>query len=164
MAGRGTCENRSVKKNITAAAVQFESVQADKAANLAKVRAFAEAAAGQGVGMAVFPECCLTGYWFLRNLTEAQLRALAEPALDGPCARELLALSRRHGMSIGAGLVEAGEDGRLYNTYLFAMPNGEIQRHRKIHSFESKFIGSGSEYTVFDTPHAAAPAYSSATT
>lgn len=153
MTDAGTWENLSVKKNVTVAAVQFESVQADKPANMAKVRAFVETAAAQGVEIAVFPECCLTGYWFLRHLSQPQLRALAEPAFDGPCSRELLALSRRNGISIGAGLVEAGEDGRLYNTYLFAMPDGEIKRHRKIHSFESEFISSGREYIVFDTPH-----------
>jgi predicted amidohydrolase len=56
-------------------------------------------------------------------------------------------------MTIGAGLVELGEDGHLYNTYVVAMPNGERRRHRKLHAFVSEFISSGSEYTVFDTPH-----------
>ncbi len=140
-------------RNLKAAAVQFEHAPGNKEANLAKVRSFVEQAARQGVEMAVFPECCLSGYWFLRNLSEAQLRDLAEPAFTGPCATELLGMSKRHNMTVGAGLLEAGEDGCLYNTYLVAMPNGELKRHRKLHSFESEFMSSGCEYTVFDTPH-----------
>ncbi|MEO8661019.1 MAG: nitrilase-related carbon-nitrogen hydrolase [Bryobacteraceae bacterium] len=142
-----------MKKNVKVAAVQMESAQGDKGANLATVRDLAAQAAAAGVEIAVFPECCLTGYWFLRRLSEPEMRDLAEPAFDGPCAVELLAMSRQLGMSIGAGLVEAGEDGRFYNTYLFAMPDGGIRRHRKIHAFESEFISAGSEFTVFDTPH-----------
>ena len=30
----------------------------------------------QGVGLLICPECCLTGYWFIRNLTPAHLEAL----------------------------------------------------------------------------------------
>ena len=56
-------------------------------------------------------------------------------------------------MTIGAGLVEITEDSTLYNTYVVAMPNGECRWHRKIHCFVSEYMASGSEYTVFDTPH-----------
>jgi predicted amidohydrolase len=33
------------------------------------------------------------------------------------------------------------------------MPDGQWRRHRKIHAFVSEFLTSGSEFTVFDTPH-----------
>ncbi|CAH7285897.1 hypothetical protein VCHA49P379_30132 [Vibrio chagasii] len=56
-------------------------------------------------------------------------------------------------MSVGAGLIEQGIDGELYNTYVFAMPNGEVQKHRKLHTFVSPYMSSGDQYTVFDTPH-----------
>ena len=55
-------------------------------------------------------------------------------------------------MTIGAGLVELGDDGRLYNTYFVAMADGGFVRHRKIHCFISEHMASGSEVTVFDTP------------
>ena len=64
-----------------------------------------------------------------------------------------MALAKRYEVTIGAGLVEKAGDGSLYNTYVVAMPNGEFQRHRKIHCFVSEYLSSGSEYTVFDTPH-----------
>jgi predicted amidohydrolase len=141
-------------RTLRVASVQFQHVAGDKAANLATVRRFAEAAAAQGVQLILFPECCITGYWFLRNLSEEQWRQdLAEPVFEGPSAQALAAWSRELGMTIGAGLIEVAPDGRLYNCYVVAMPNGDLRRHRKIHAFESDFITSGDEYTVFDTPH-----------
>lgn len=137
---------------IRAAAVQFEHAAADKAANFAKIEAFAERAARESVAILAFPECCVTGYWFLRNLAVGELRALAEPVPDGPSTRRLLDLARRHGMTIGAGLVEADGD-RLFNTYVVAMPDGTWRRHRKSQAFEHDAISAGDEYTVFDTPH-----------
>ncbi len=140
-------------RDIRVASVQFEHAAGDKIANFAKVRGFVEQARAHGVEILAFPECCITGYWFLRNLSRDQLVALAEPVPGGPSTQALLALSRESGMTIGAGLVEIDTDGRMYNTWVVAMPNGEHQRHRKIHSFESDHILSGSEFTVFDTPH-----------
>jgi predicted amidohydrolase len=139
--------------NLTAAAVQFEPVPADKRANLDKIAAFVDRAKQQNVELLVFPECCITGYWHLRNLTEEALRALAEPAVTGPSSAVLLELSRASGMSIGAGFVEINTAGRMYNAYAVAMPDGSIRTHRKIHAFEHPAISCGAEYTVFDTPH-----------
>ena len=66
-------------ENVRVAAVQFEPVQGDKRANLEKIRWFAGQAAQQGVQLLVFPECCITGYWFLRRLSRDELDCLAEP-------------------------------------------------------------------------------------
>jgi len=137
--------------NVRAAAVQFESIQADKAANLETIRRFTAEAAGRGVQLLVFPECCITGYWFLRKLSREQLSQLAEP-VNGPSSAILSELAIRYDMTIGAGMVEADDD-RYYNTYLVAMPDGQVRRHRKLHAFENEHIASGNEFTVFDTPH-----------
>jgi len=139
-------------KNVRVAAVQFEHAPGDKDANLTKIRRFVGEAARQGVQMIAFPECCITGYWFLRNLARDDIAALAEPVFDGPSSRALMALATEHGMIVGAGLVEVADDGTLYNTYVVAMPDGGFQRHRKIHCFISEHMASGSAYTVFDTP------------
>jgi predicted amidohydrolase len=140
-------------RNIRVASVQFEHAAGDKAANLAKINRFARDASAQRVAILAFPECCITGYWFLRNLTREQLLALAEPVPAGSSTQALLGLSRQHGMTIGAGLVEVDEAGLLHNTYVVAMPDGGWRLHRKIHAFESDDIVPGSEFTVFDTPH-----------
>ncbi|HEY2931278.1 MAG TPA: nitrilase family protein [Acidobacteriota bacterium] len=141
----------AVGKTVRAGAVQFEHRAADKQANLEKIRSFARLAAARGVRILAFPECCICGYWFLRNLSRSQLFELAEPVPEGPSLQALKALARQHQMTIGAGLIEVEGD-RLYNTYLVATAAGECYRHRKIHSFESDHISSGSEYTVFDDP------------
>jgi len=139
-------------EDMRVASVQFEHASGDKRANLDKITAFVERAAGQQVQLVVFPECCVTGYWFLRNLSREALEALAEPVPDGPSSRILLGLAEQHTMTVGAGLVEIAGDGKLYNTYVVAMPNGEIRRHRKLHCFISPHMASGSEYTLFDMP------------
>src|SRR5512137_913311 len=140
-------------RNIRAASVQFEHAAGDKAANFEKIRRYAREAAALGVEILAFPECCITGYWFLRNQSRGQLLDLAEPVPEGPSTRALLELSAEHRMTIGAGLVELDQSGLMRNTYVIAMPDGTWRRHRKIHAFESDHIVPGSEFTVFDTPH-----------
>ena len=140
------------QRTLRVATVQMESKAGDKAANFAKMESFVEQAAQQAVKLIVFPECCITGYWFIRNLTPKELEKLAEPILGGESSQRLIGLSKKYGISIGAGLIEAGENGVFYNSYVVAMPNGETRRHRKLQAFEHPLIKSGSEYTVFDLP------------
>jgi predicted amidohydrolase len=137
---------------LRVAAVQMESTDGGKAANFAKVEAFARQAAAQGAELIVFPECCLTGYWFIRKLTREQLRALAEPFPDGPSTQRIRELSRQTGLTIGAGFVEAAGANVFHNSYIVALPDGTVKCHRKLHAFEHELIASGSEYTVFDLP------------
>lgn len=140
-------------RDVRVASVQFEHDPGDKHKNLEKIRAFVEKAAHHRVEMIAFPECCITGYWFLRRLSRNDLVTLAEPVFGGPSSQALVSLSGKYNMTIGAGLVEIAEDGTLYNTYVVALPNGDCQRHRKLHCFVSEHMASGSEFTVFDTPH-----------
>lgn len=150
-------EKTSSKQNtdqriLRVAAVQMESKAGDKAANFAKMESFVEQAAQQAVKLIVFPECCITGYWFIRNLTSKELDHLAEPVLGGESSQRLIELAKKSGVSIGAGLIERGQNGVFYNSYIVAMPNGEAHGHRKLHAFEHPLIRSGTEYTVFDLP------------
>ena len=140
-------------RDIRVATVQFQHAPGDKAYNLGRVRRFVEDAARAKVEIIAFPEMCITGYWHTRKLDRDAFAALAEAVPDGPSSAELLKLSREHGMTIGAGLVERGDDGRFYNSYLVAMPDGRWAVHRKLHVFVSEFLTAGDSYTVFDTPH-----------
>jgi predicted amidohydrolase len=142
----------SDRRLLRVASVQFESQPGDKEANFQKVESFAAEAAAQGVRLVIFPECCLTGYWFIRNLTVDQLSELAEPIPHGPSTRRLAELARRLGITVGAGLVEAAGDGVFHNSYVVALPDGTIHSHRKLHAFEHPAIHSGAEITVFDLP------------
>ena len=139
-------------RTLRVASVQFESAPGNKDANFRKIEAFLERAARQNVRLIVFPECCLTGYWFIRNLSVDALAQMAEPIFDGPSSRRLVKLAKHYAMTIGAGLVEAGPAGEFYNSYVVAMADGSAQRHRKLHAFEHLAMRSGSEFTVFDIP------------
>ncbi len=137
---------------LRAATVQFQHLPGDKEANVATLRAFVEEAARERADLVVFPEMCLTGYWHVRNLDKDAVDALAEPVPDGLLAQALLALAAENGLTIGAGLLERGDDGLNYNTYFVAMPDGRFAKHRKLHAFISEHVASGSDYTVFDLP------------
>ena len=139
-------------KDIRPAAVQFNHTPGDKSKNLDKIRAFVAKAAAKNVELLVFPEMCITGYWHVRKLTREDIQALAEPVPSGPSSQELTVLSAQYNMTIGAGLIECADDGTLYNTYVVAMPDGRIERHRKLHCFISAHMASGNTYTVFDLP------------
>lgn len=140
---------------IRAAAVQFNHIPGDKQANLHIVERFVREAAARNVGLIVFPEMCLSGYWHVRNLSRPEIEALAEPVPDGPSTQRLLALSKETGMTIGAGLIEIADDGRLHNSFVVAMPDGHTAVHRKLHTFISEHMTSGDTYTVFDIPQGA---------
>jgi predicted amidohydrolase len=137
---------------IRVAAVQFEHTAGDKKANFGKIDFFLKKAASSKVDLVVFPECCITGYWFLRKLSKEELKELAEPVFGGVSSHALQMRSKETGMIIGAGLVEVAEGGVMYNTYVVAFPDGRLYSHRKLHCFISKHLSSGSEYTVFTTP------------
>jgi len=132
--------------------VQFHHRADDKSYNLSVIERSCAEAAKQGVKILAFPEMCVTGYWHVQRLGRAELEALAEPVPDGPSTGILQDLSFRHEMAVGAGLIERAEDGRLFNTYVVCLPDGQVHRHRKLHAFESDDISSGDSYTVFDTP------------
>ena len=139
--------------DLRVATVQFQHVASDKSANLEAVCRLTAEAAGKGAELVVFPEMCITGYWHLRNLPQADLEVLAESVPEGECTQALLALAKEHDLSVGAGFIERGEDGRLFNSYVVAMPDGRTACHRKLHAFINEHISCGDQYTVFELPN-----------
>jgi predicted amidohydrolase len=135
------------------ATVQFNHKAGDKEFNLEKIREFVEYAANRDVDLVVFPEMCITGYWHVRHLSKPELESLAEPIPSGASVQRIFDLSKKHNITIGAGLIESTAEGELYNAYVVAMPNGQIEFHRKLHCFISEYMSSGNDYTVFDLPH-----------
>lgn len=138
---------------VRVASVQMESQPGDKEANFRTIETFVTQAANQGVQIILFPECSITGYWFIRNLTATQLAHLAEPIFDGESSRKLCKFSETYNITIGAGLIEVDAMGRYYNTFVVALPDNTMHRHRKIQAFEHPLIEGGDEYTVFDTSY-----------
>ena len=138
---------------LRVATVQLHHLPGDKAGNLALIESYVRDASQQEVELIVFPEMCVTGYWHVRKLDRPDIEALAEEIPHGETTAALLTLSKETKMSIGAGLIERDADGRLFNSYVVAMPNGKWARHRKLHTFISEYMDSGDTYTVFDLPN-----------
>ena len=136
---------------IRAAAVQFNHHAGDIAYNLGRIAHFCRLAAAEGVQLIAFPEMCISGYWHVRNLAHAEIEALAESVPGGSSTQALSRLAQEHNMLIGAGLIEAAEDGNLFNTYVLCDTDGAVHAHRKIHCFISEHMDSGDSFTVFDT-------------
>jgi predicted amidohydrolase len=134
------------------ASVQFQHRAGDKSYNHQVVRQFVQQAARQDVKLIVFPECCLSGYWHLRNLGRKELLDLAESVPESPLCQEVATLASQYAMTIGVGLVEVTADGVLYNAYYVVNEDGSWANHRKLHCFISPHMQSGSEYTVFTGP------------
>jgi N-carbamoylputrescine amidase len=139
-----------MQKTIKAASVQFTHKAGDKAANFAIMESWIQKASEKGVELLVFPEMCITGYWHVRNLNRDKIAKLAEPFPVGESCRKLLEYAKNFNMAIGAGFIEAGCDGELYNAYVVAKPDGELVCHRKLHCFISEHMASGNEFTVFE--------------
>ena len=140
------------KKTIKAAAVQFNHKPGRKKENLNIIGDFVQQAAQAGVEILALPEMCITGYWHVRNLKREEILELAEEVPDGPSTQEIARLSASAGMITGAGLIERSEDGRIFNSYVVCLPDGQVFCHRKLHTFISEYFSCGDRYTVFDTP------------
>ena len=122
-------------------------ISSDPQVNLGRVRAAAEAAAGEGAGLVVFPEGTQARF-------SADLRAVAEP-LDGPFCRGLADAARSTGLSIAAGVFEPAPDGRVFNTTVgFDTDGSLVAVYRKIHLFdalghrESDSVAPGDEVVI----------------
>ncbi len=137
-------------RDIRIAAAQFEHRDADKAYNLGRIAALTGRGAGQGAEVVCFHECAITGYTFLQTLDRDGLRAIAEPVPDGPSTRRLVEIAREHRVVVMAGLVERGEDDRLWNSYVTVGPDGVLATFHKLYPFVSPHLTPGDGYRVID--------------
>ena len=136
--------------DLRIATAQFENRSADKEFNLAAIEELSTRAARMGANAVAFHECSITGYTFARRLSKAQLWDLAEGIPDGPSTAALIAIARRRGIAVLAGLFERGADGEVYKAHVCVDANGLKAKHRKIHPFINPHLKPGSAYTVFD--------------
>jgi deaminated glutathione amidase len=145
---------------IRVACVQLTS-RADKAANLAKMEALVERAAGTGADVVVLPE-----KWNAIG-TADELFASAEPLDGGESVEAMVGWARRHGIVLVGGSITEQREGRekLSNTSVVFDREGELVAvYRKIHLFdvdvggvsyrESEAEEPGEEPVVADVPGA----------
>jgi predicted amidohydrolase len=136
-------------RDIRIAAAQFEYRNADKRYNLSRIRELTKRAVEEGAEIVSFHECCVSGYSFVQTFSRERLLDLAEPVPDGPSIRELIGIAREFRVALLAGLFERQAD-RIFNTVVCVTGEGLIARHRKLHTFVSRHLTPGSDYTVFD--------------
>jgi predicted amidohydrolase len=140
----------SLNPMLRVASIPFASRCGDTGYNVSRIADALERAARERIGLAVFPETCLTGYCSVRKLRYAELDALAE-RIDGPCVDAVADAVARTGVAAGVGLIERAPGGQLFNSYVICLPDGQRHCHRKLHAFEHRRLANGERFTVFDT-------------
>ena len=144
---------------LTVASVQMVSTD-QPAQNLASMQHWVAEAAACGAQLVVLPE-----YWAIMGLGDSDKVALREPYGSSPLQSALAQLAQQHGIWLVGGTLplDAGVDGKIYNSSLVFDPNGVcVARYDKIHLFsfsghnerycESDTIVAGTTPTVVDTP------------
>jgi predicted amidohydrolase len=132
---------------IAIAVVQMDCVVGETAPNLNKIRHFAGLAANLGADLAIFPECCTTGYF-----VGDRLSTLAEPD-DGATAKQLGDIARDRKLHLAIGMFT--KDGNaIRNSQLLFAPDGKrLATYHKTHLFasEREFCRPGDHPVVADT-------------
>ena len=136
-------------RDIRIAAAQFEYRDGDKEFNLTRIRELTAQAVAQGAEVVSFPECCISAYSFVQELSKEQLTELAEPVPEGESIQRLMAISTEFEVPLLAGLIERDED-QLYNTYVCVDGDRLVASFRKLHAFINPHVSSGEEYCVFE--------------
>jgi predicted amidohydrolase len=142
----GLCTEKATEKasspTLRVAAVQMRSSR-DLQANVAKIDEQLAKCARDGVRVAIFPECALTGYFenaFMQGVTAEQLHR-AEQQVAEAC--------RHHNMFAIVG-TPYREGNRLLNSSVVISPAGKIVvRYHKIQLAET-WPTAGSELVVFN--------------
>lgn len=134
----------------TIAAVQFAPRLGQTAANTDRVAGLIESLSREGISLAVFPECSLSGYHLARDAAE-----VAAVEIPGPETRRLSDLADRFRMTLVVGLLERTPAG-LYNAAVVLRPGQAIVTYRKTHLPQmgvDRFCQQGGgPYRPIDTP------------
>jgi predicted amidohydrolase len=135
-----------MKREVKAAAIQFNIRTGDIDTNLEQARNALERLAGSGCQLAVLPEMWSTGYAY----GEINRLALRTPEVLG----ELCRLSSQYRMVIVGSLPEP-HGCKVYNT-AYVMDQGDmVGRYRKLHLFsmmgEDRMLEGGDSWLVVDT-------------
>ena len=130
------------------ALAQIATVNGEIETNLAiHLRSIADAVA-RGADLIIFPELSLTGY----NVRE-RAAELARP-VESPLWRPLIEASQ--GIDVFCGLIELGDDFRVFNTGAYLAGGALRHRHRKIYLptygrfDEGRYFARGDHVRAFD--------------
>lgn len=132
------------------ACIQFRARLGDVEYNLAQMAQWCARAAAEKAAVALFPECCLTGYCRPRQMAE-----LAQP-FSGKIKERLAEIAQQSNLMLVFGMPEK-EGQQNYNALIAIGPQGEtLGRYRKMHLWaaESKWAQPGNEFVTFKTEQA----------
>lgn len=135
------------RDGVKAAVVQSRIDQGDKEKNWRRAVALARPALTEGVDLIVFPEAFVSGVNFII------LRQMAEP-VPGPTVERLSALAAEHDVHVVAGVLEAGDDGRIYDSAVVIDRAGRLLgRYRRRFAWvgERAYVSVGDGPVTVDT-------------
>jgi predicted amidohydrolase len=113
--------------------------QGEKERNWINAMQLLEQAVEHGSRLVVFPEAFISGVNFII------LRQMAEP-VPGPTTEKLGELAARHSLHIVAGILEHGENRKIYDSAVLIDPNGSLlakYRRRFLWTGERNYITAG---------------------
>ncbi len=131
------------------AIAQMDVVMGDLNKNLSKCRVFIKKAKARKIGLLVFPELSLTGYFLKDMVPNCALR------LDSPILKELKKESK--GISLVIGFIEESEDFKYYNSCAYLEDGKILHVHRKVYLptygmfEEARYFASGEKIRSFNT-------------
>lgn len=132
-------------ETIRVAAVSMNSPLGQQEETLRRIADFCERATSEKAELVLFPELVIHGHCTPNTFD------IAEPVPEGPSVGHLVALAKRFGLFISAGLSEKERD-IVFNTQVLVGPEGYIGRQRKLHTSrdESFYYKGGRDIDVFD--------------
>lgn len=136
------------KATVPVALLQTQIEQGEKERNWSGAMALFDRALDSGPKLVVLPEAFASGVNFII------LRQMAESVPDGPTCERLRQLAALHSIHIAAGVLEAGEDGRIYDSAIVIDPRGTIlgkYRRRFLWTGERNYVSAGSEPAIVAT-------------
>lgn len=134
---------------VRAAVIQLELPNGDLTGNRA---AYRDALLSlSDADLVVTPELFISGYDL--KMIDERGDELSE-TLNGPTVRMTREIAAEKNFTVVVGLLEKGEDGRLYDTAVTVTPTGDVVPYRKSHLFPTEFerFAPGDELFVIPTP------------
>jgi len=148
---------------VSVACINFHTVWGDKAANLAKMKAFTADAAKQGNDIIVFPELALSGYECSADMhgekKSCRMHRDSAETIPGPATEEMAALAKELDIYIIFGMPEQDKISadRRYIASVVIAPEGILGSYRKLHLApwprftESLCFSAGDDVPVWKT-------------
>ena len=102
-------------ETVSVACINFHPQWGDKAANLAKMKAFVTEAAKQGNNIIVFPELALSGYECSEEAaaekTSCRMHTELAETIPGPSTEEMSVLAKKLNILLGFSFRVSGNQG-----------------------------------------------------